>query len=89
MGRSVKAVGEASIDVADVVILLEVAQGENPGTLWDASSLSLRPQMPCQTLVRKLAVLEKCGYVMKKKRERRVAYEVARASDADNFPVGP
>jgi len=34
-------------------------------------------------------VLEKCGYVMKKKRERRVAYEVARASDADNFPVGP
>jgi len=47
------------MDTADMVILLEVARAKILGKLWDALSLSLRLEMPRQTVVRKLAVLEK------------------------------
>ena len=54
-----------------MVILLEVAQSEIVGKLWDASSLSLRLEMPRQTVLRKFAELEERSFVMKERRERR------------------
>ena len=80
--------GDLQQDVSDMVILLEVAQGEIVGKLWDASSLSLRLELPRQAVVRKFAELEERGFVMKERRERRrVVYEVHSCLDADSFSV--
>jgi hypothetical protein len=80
--------GDLQRDVSDMVILLEVAQGEIVGKLRDASSLSLRLEMPRQTVVRKFAELEERDFVMKERRERRlVVYEVHPCLDADSFSV--
>jgi DNA-binding IclR family transcriptional regulator len=69
-----QAVGDVGMDMADMVILLEVAQDEILGSSGMLPPLSLRLVMPRQTVVRKLAVLEKRGYVMKEKRGRRRPY---------------
>ena len=80
--------GDLQQDVSDMVILLEVAQSEIVGKLWDASSLSLRLEVPRQTVVHKFAELEERGFVMKERRERRrVVYEVHPWLDADSFSV--